>query len=266
MATLRRRADRGRRGESPRPACAGREGELQLPVSTVVADYTTKGDRSLATRLPEKWTEEFAHYLGWLLGDGCLSGNIVSTIYGNADDQADVLPRHRELVSWMNGDWEPKPSVQTNGTIQLRQGRRPIARFLEALGIGPSKAAGKRTPWAVDQAPPDIVAAFLQGLFDADGCVYNGLTSRYVGLGSASRELLVDVQRLFEPSGSSAGSMPCRRTRSQGFSYVGKGRVRATICRRPAYDLRISNTSIEQFAGFIGFSIGAKHEKLAFLC
>ena len=45
----------------------------------------------MSLRLPEKWTNEFAHYLGWLVGDGCISGNVVSTVYGGGDDQEAIL-------------------------------------------------------------------------------------------------------------------------------------------------------------------------------
>src|SRR5205814_9746213 len=107
----------------PAPAVAA---DGRLPVSTDVRHYAVKGDWSRLVRLPEKWTDEFAHYLGWLVGDGCIANDLVTTVYGNADDQKDVLPRHAGLLTWMNGDRPPKPSVQKNGTLQLRQSRRAI--------------------------------------------------------------------------------------------------------------------------------------------
>src|SRR5207244_1918767 len=78
--------------------------EQRLPVSTDAYDYMVKGDWSRSLRLPEKWTPEFAHYLGWLVGDGCISGDMVTTVYGGGDDQTHVLPQHAELLTWMNGD------------------------------------------------------------------------------------------------------------------------------------------------------------------
>ncbi|MDQ4132321.1 MAG: hypothetical protein M3179_03750, partial [Actinomycetota bacterium] len=91
--------------------------ELRLPVSSDLRDYQVKGDWSRSLRLPEKWSPELAHYLGWLVGDGCIAGEVVTTVYGGGDDQADVLPKHLELLAWMNGDRAPKPSVQANGTV-----------------------------------------------------------------------------------------------------------------------------------------------------
>ena len=181
---------------------------LTLPAPAVAADWAIPvqarlyalagkgGNASRAFRLPEKWTPELGHYLGWLVGDGCISGDVVSTVYGSDEEREHVLPAHRELAAEMNDGVISTPSVQANGTVQLRQSRRVVARFFEALGVSRKKAAEKVVPESIYQAPPEVVSAFLRGLFDADGCVYDGEKSRYVGLGSASRELLVGVQRL----------------------------------------------------------------------
>ena len=120
-------------------------------------------------RLPEEWTDEFAHYLGWLIGDGSTSGTMTTTIYGSQEDREEVLPRHVELVEWVNGDRPLKVSEQANGTAQLRLARRPFKRFLEALGVRSVHGPEKSVPWAIEQAPAAMVASFLQGLFDADG-------------------------------------------------------------------------------------------------
>ncbi len=234
----------------------------RLPVSTKVNSYAAKGDWSRSLRLPEKWTPELGHYLGWLVGDGCIAGDVVTSVYGNGDDQAHVLPRHLELLAWVNGDRAPTPSVQANGTVQLRQSRRVVARFLEALGISHAKAADKRVPWSVEQAPPEAVAAFLQGLFDADGCVYDGKNSRYVGLGSASKGLLQDVQRLLATFGVFSRIYNTQKADKQVFSHVRQDGTSATYTSRPMYDLRIANRSIATFAEHIGFGLPTKATKL----
>src|SRR5207245_436279 len=116
----------------------------------------------------------------------------------------------------------PKPSVQANGTMQLRQSRRVIARFLEALGVSDAKAGEKIVPWTIEQAPSDSMAAFLRGLFDADGCVYDGQKSRYIGLGSSSRRLLQGVQRLLSTFGISSRIYATRQASGESFTYVRK--------------------------------------------
>ncbi len=248
---------------------------LNLPAPAVAADPSIsalvrlyalagRGDRrSRGLELPEKWTPEFAHYLGWLVGDGCISGDTVSTVYGSAEEQEHVLPRHRELAAAMNAGVASTPSVQANGTVQLRQSRRAIARFFEALGVSRKKAAAKVVPDSVYEAPTDAVAAFLQGLFDADGCVYDDARSRYVGLGSSSRELLVGVQRLLSTFGVFSRVYATREGGEAAFTHERKDGTTASYTTGPMFDLRISGRSIAAFAEHIGFSLPGKVAKLA---
>ncbi len=245
----------------PAPAVAA---DARLPVSNRLYALAGKGDKKSRTfRLPEKWTPEVAHYLGWLVGDGCISGDVVTTVYGSEEEHEAVLPRHRELAAWMNGGDESKPSVQANGTLQLRQSRRVIARFFEALGVSRKKAGDKTVPEAIYKAPPDAVSAFLRGLFDADGCVYEGANSRYVGLGSSSRDLLVGVQRLLTTFGVFSRIYKIREAGEEsGFSYVRKDGSEANYVAGAFFDLRIANRSIARFAEHIGFALPSKQEKL----
>ncbi|MGD9999248.1 MAG: LAGLIDADG family homing endonuclease, partial [Ilumatobacteraceae bacterium] len=235
-----------------------------LPVASDAASLVA-GDRRLATSLalPEKWTEELGHYLGWLVGDGAISGDMVTTVYGNADDRDDVMPAHRLLLTDIGGS-VPKPSVQANGTVQLRSGRRAFAAQLCALGVSDSRAAEKVVPWAINEAPSEVVAAFLRGLFDADGCVYDGVKSRYVGLGSASKRLLQGAQRLLTTLGISS-SIYATRTSSVGgvFPYTTVAGDEQTYSAGPMFDLRISAGSIRRFADVVGFTVGSKRDKLA---
>ena len=232
--------------------------DRSLPVSTDPAAYAAKGDRSTAIRLPEKWTAEFAHYLGWLVGDGCVSGEVVSTIYGSAEDREHILPAHLDLVTWMNGDRAPTPSTQRNGTVQLRQSRRVIRRFLDALGISHAKAHEKRVPWSVRQAPPDIVASFLRGLFDADGCVYSGSNGREVSLGSVSIALLRDVQCLLTTLGITSRIYRGRKANEDAFAYVRTDGTFAIYESRETFVLRVSPVSMATFASQIGFGLPRK--------
>jgi len=247
----------------PAPAVDAR---YDIPVSANAAFYRQKGDHtSLPVELPSRWTPEFAHYLGWLVGDGFVSEKleVAGTVYGSLEDQEVVLPVHRGLVAEMHAGFESRLSVQANGVQQLRIGRKAFARFFEALGVSTGRAARKVVPWSIRQAPPDIAAAFLRGLFDADGCVYNGRTNRYVGLASRSVALVRDVQRLLTTFG--IASRVYRQTRNgSSFTYIRKdGQSVEYGTERTAYDLRISGRYISRFAEEVGLSLRSKMEKLA---
>jgi ribonucleoside-diphosphate reductase alpha chain len=232
----------------------------RLPVPTDVASYTGKGDHSAPMTLPEKWDPEFAHLLGWLLGDGSFSGNVISAIYGSAEDQEAILPRHQELFSELNGGREPGISVQKNGTVQLRLSRRALASFFEALGLKRVKAAEKDVPWSILQAPTDIVGAFLRGLFDADGTVVNQTVkaTRYVGLGSRSIDLLRSVQVLLSSLGITSCIYANAKGGASGFAYTGRDGAQRFYESGVGYDLRIAGENIDRFAALIGFQLPSK--------
>jgi ribonucleoside-diphosphate reductase alpha chain len=236
-----------------------------LPVSSDPAAYRRVGDHRRPIALPEKWSPELAHYLGWLVGDGsATSDQTLAAIYGSAEDREHVLPRHSELVTEINGGVTPKLSVQANGTVQQRLSRRQAVAFFRALGLRPAKGPAKSVPSSVLQAPPEIVASFLQGLFDADGCVRRDDDKGcYVGLGSTSRGLLVGVQRLLTTFGITSTIRAGRAAGDSGFSYRRKGDGTTVSYRSHAmFDLRITGTSMLEFARRIGFSLPRKAQAL----
>ena len=239
--------------------------DLCLPVSGDVDSYRSKGDHGDPLRFPEEWSPEFAHYLGWLVGDGSTSGATTSTIYGSAEDRAEILPRHAELIEWINGDRPLKVSEQANGTAQLRMARRPFKRFIEALGVGSVKGPEKTVPWSIRQSPAPIAAAFLRGLFDADGCVvHNQAKGSYVGLGSVSNELLREVQILLTTFGVSSRIYKVHDGSMSGhLPYTNKDGEQVSYGRSPSYDLRVTSASIGAFAQHIGFSLSRKSALLS---
>jgi ribonucleoside-diphosphate reductase alpha chain len=243
------------------------DARYELPVSRDAADYRGKGDHtSMPVELPTDWTPDFAHYLGWLVGDGFVSDHleVAGTVYGTIEDQEVVLPGRRELVTRMHGGFESRLSVQANGTQQVRIGRKAFARFFAALGLSTGRAAKKAVPWSIMQAPHDIVASFLQGLFDADGCVRDGgAKGRYVGLGSRSERLVQDVQRLLTSFGISSRIYAHERL-TPSVTYVRRNGDEVTYASDgPTYDLRISGSSLRRFAAEIGFRLHSKADRLA---
>ncbi|MGH8915099.1 MAG: LAGLIDADG family homing endonuclease, partial [Acidimicrobiia bacterium] len=235
-----------------------------MPVSTDPASYQLrKSSRKYPVNLPEKWTEEFAHYLGWLVGDGSVTDDIVVTVYGTSEEQQSTMVVHQELLTKINGGFAPKPTAMGNGTYQLRIGRNAFRRFLKALGVSQAKAGEKRVPWSIFEAPKPIVAAFLRGLYDADGCVRYGDTTRYVGLASASKELLRDVQQLLDTFGVHGSIYSSKRKEAPTFEYTTKdGDRRSYKGRSEINDLRVMGRDLERFFADIGFELSYKNDIL----
>ncbi|MFQ5523305.1 MAG: LAGLIDADG family homing endonuclease [Acidimicrobiia bacterium] len=233
-----------------------------IPVSTDPSSYQRQSSRKYAVRLPEKWSEDLAHYLGWLVGDGSITDTTAVTIYGTTEEQHTAMLLHRELLAEMNGGHAPKPVEMGNGTYQLRATRGAIRKFFEALGVSRSKAADKRVPWSVFEAPKPIVAAFLRGLYDADGCVRWGETTRYVGLGSVSKGLLRDVQQLLDTFGVHGSIYGERKPQPKAFAYTTKAGEHRTYAGHQGFDLRIMGKDLERFFDAIGFGLAVKDDIL----
>jgi ribonucleoside-diphosphate reductase alpha chain len=232
--------------------------EWAIPVTTDADAYRGKGEGEHEWRLPEVWSEELAHYLGWLIGDGSTSGSTTATIYGSPEDREEMLPRHQELVEWINGGRPLKVSEQANGTAQLRLSRRVFKRWLETLGVRSVTGEHKVVPWSIEQAPPEIVAAFLRGLFDADGCAVSKRSNCYVGLGSISPELLRGVQRLLSTFGVSSRIYTANNAGQSRFTYERADGSTVRYQRHASYDLRIFGSSVTRFAAEIGFGLQRK--------
>ncbi len=213
---------------------------------------------------PSEWSEELGHYLGWLVGDGSTSAGIVTSIYGSAEDRDEILPKHADLVASLNGGKTPKVSEQSNGTAQLRLTKHIQHRWVSALGVLPVKSPSKRVPSSVLQAPPEVMSSFLQGLFDADGTVIsNRDRGAYVGLGSASKNLLQDVQRLLTTFGIFSRIYKIRDASESGiFEYTRRDGSHAEYGNSAGYDLRITGQSADRFAAEIGFSLSRKRALL----
>jgi ribonucleoside-diphosphate reductase alpha chain len=239
--------------------------DWQLPVSVDERSYRRTGDHRRTVRIPEKWTGELAHYMGWLTGDGSVSGNVLATIYGGDEEQRTLMPRHQSLLAELDGDRAPKPSLLDNGTTQLRLSRRPLARFFAALGVTSAKAPDRRVPVSVFSAPQEVVASYLRGLFDADGCAVDQTSNgtRYVALGSSSEGLLQDAQRLLATFGIVSRIYRTAEAASDGgFSDARKDGSRARYPRAAAHQLRITGRSLRVYAAAVGFALPSKAARL----
>jgi ribonucleoside-diphosphate reductase alpha chain len=233
-----------------------------LPSLAIDAARIARG-RPLA-HVPDKWTPELAAYLGWLLGDGCLTKAGAVTVYAGTWEQNDLLPRHQMLVERITGV-HAKPSVQANGTVQLRAMRGRFAMFLELLGVTRGRAESKLVPESLFEAPEDVLCAFLKALFDADGCVVDQDVkgTRYIGLGSRSEELLIGVQELLASLGILARVYQTSRGKEASFHHVRKDGSEVTYgSTGPSYDLRITGRHMARFAERIGFDHPEKAARL----
>ncbi len=230
----------------------------ELPHAARQASIRAKGEHVDDMHFPDEWSADLAHYLGWLVGDGSTS-NTIATVYGSAEDRTEILPNHQELVESINGGRCIKVSEQSNGTAQLRLGRGAFRRFLEGLGVTRSVGAAKRVPSQIFEAPPEIMASFLQGLFDADGTmIHDNVKGSYASLGSSSPQLLREVQQLLSTFGITSRIYLTRKGSEDGYKHRTPTGEIVHYRQSDGYQLRISSRSLDLFAADIGFRLSRK--------
>jgi hypothetical protein len=156
-------------------------------------------------------TETWGRILGLFTGDGSFGGK--TAIRFSCDGQ------DADLIKMLMADLEvagfraTTDSVTTWGGEVLRRrtvntASAHLCRFLAALGAGrPHSETGQRwertlrVPDAIFRSPESVRAAFLAGLFEADGCA----TRSAVSLTTRSEDLARDVQRLLWSIGIPSG-------------------------------------------------------------
>jgi ribonucleoside-diphosphate reductase alpha chain len=236
-----------------------------LPVKvTASARSCSRGGTVTYQELPERWSEGLAELTGHLTGDGSLTDVQTQWIYGGDDAEDGITDSHegplRELIGGISRADMP------NQAVQLRAGSSAVREFFRGLGVTTARAHEKRVPAAIFTAPTEIQAAFLRGLFGADGCVSRvetgGKATRYVGLGSRSESLLRDVQRLLSAFGIRGRVYESSHSEERHLSYTRIDGTVVTYESRQGFDLRITGSDLERFADMIGFSTPRKNVAL----
>src|SRR5207244_3558190 len=155
----------------------------------------TRGGKATYREWPDQWSEGLGQLLGHLVGYGWMTDVQTGWVYGGDDIDDGLCGSHEGMLRELIGGVSRQE--MDNGTVQLRAGSEAVRTFFRRLGVGTGRAHEKRVPDSVFTAPAEVQAAFLRGLFGADGCVTENRvkSSRYAGLGSTSEGLLKDVQK-----------------------------------------------------------------------
>ena len=167
-----------------------------VPLPVLDQAYYT-GDRHL--RVPDAVTAELAELVGYFMGDGSLHAKGIRLCV--ADEDADVVERLSILAK---GAFGITPAVRAcEGYREVTLGSVRIARWWQAAGFAKElpeddhKGKGwvPRIPSAILEAnDPVVYAAFLRGLFEADGTVLDGVPSvstAHAGFADEIRSMLL---------------------------------------------------------------------------
>jgi replicative DNA helicase len=165
------------------------------------------GDRIAAPRrLPllskGELAEDEARLLGYLIADGSYRRHGAVSL-SNADpevieDAAQIVQRRFSIPARPKPHWSGTLQVEFSVPRGYGPGRNPLVNWLKLLGIHGETTTEKRIPQVVFEAPPEVIAAFLGGLWAGDGSVfyrskYRSWSLKYT---STSMELLRGVHHL----------------------------------------------------------------------
>src|SRR6266536_3266931 len=225
--------------DSPTPA---EDASWAFPIKVeALARSHSRGGTTIERELPDRWSEGLGELMGHLVGDGWLTDVQTGWVYGGDDIDDELCGSHEGMLRELIGGVSRQD--MDNGTVQLRAGSEAVRMFFRRLGVSSGRANEKRVPNSVFSAPIDVQAAFLRGLFGADGCVSrveSGKASRYVGLGSRSDALLRDVQRLLNAFGIRSRIYEISGSKNTKFSYTRADGTATSYESKQGFDLRIT--------------------------
>jgi ribonucleoside-diphosphate reductase alpha chain len=231
----------------------------ELPVKVAAAKSFKRGGTVTYQDLPDRWSEGLGELTGHLVGDGWLTEVQTGWVYGGDDIDDGLADAHEGLLRELIGGVSRQQ--MNDGTVQLRAGSEAVRELFRGLGVTTARAHHKRVPAAVLSAPSEVQAAFLRGLFGADGCVSRNSGNRgchYVGLGSRSEALLRDAQRLLSTFAIRGRIYTVRESGAPSFSYTRIDGTTVEYQSRQGFDLRVTGSDLERFADAIGFSTPRK--------
>ncbi|WP_045233681.1 adenosylcobalamin-dependent ribonucleoside-diphosphate reductase [Deinococcus pimensis] len=195
-------------------------------------------------RTPDRLSEELAFWLGYLWGDGFVSGNRVGFAVTHGSPMMQEGPRLFRDLFGLEMRVEQKDNDRS---VVFVTRSTALVRWLELNGLLKGKASDLEVPRSVRQAPRPVLGAFLRGLFEADGTLLHG----YPQLSTASRRFAEDVVVLLGGLG-----IPAKLTRYGVLAnrYSDREHFRLNV---------VSAKGLERFVERVGWLSDSRFEALA---
>ena len=212
--------------------------------AVTLAPLSETHPNSKPIRTPETLNERLAFFLGYLWGDGFVSGNRVGFAVAHGSPMMAETPK---LFSELFGLEVRLEQKENDKSVIFVTRSAALVAWLKQNGLDKGRARDLVLPKAVRQAPRPVVGAFLRGLFEADGSVTVG----YPTLASSSKKLLQEVSVMLAGLGIPA-TMRGVAARTDRYS------------KRPMYHVKVvSAKGHERFLERVGYVSGSRFEVLA---
>ncbi len=144
-------------------------------------------------KLPSILDEELAFFLGYLAGDGFIatkaSDHRIGVSVAHTSYLMEEMPALMERLFGVNVHRWQKPGDRS---VTFVIDNRAVKEFLLLNGFDKPDSRSVCVPRLIRQSPPEVVGAYLRGLFEADGALSHG----YPTLMTTSKRLAKEVATL----------------------------------------------------------------------
>ncbi|MBI5029667.1 MAG: adenosylcobalamin-dependent ribonucleoside-diphosphate reductase [Chloroflexi bacterium] len=187
----------------------------------------TKGHgNQVMPQLPSVLDEDLAFFMGCLVGDGFVAAqqddHRVGVSVSHTSYLMSEMPLLLERLFGVPVHVQQKPDDRS---VTLVMDNRAVKDFLSLNALTKARSRDASVPRLIRQSPPEIVGAFLRGLFEADGSLSNG----YPNFTTTSPRLAEEVATLL----IGLGCPVHLRSVTPGVTHYGKNAV---------YHVRITST------------------------
>ena len=169
--------------------------------------------------LPKTMTAPLARLLGYLVSDGDYNGGHIQQRVRVSVSDIDILNDFRNIVSDLFGI----PCSTSGDETSLVRGKEgpainssfcsvDVRKWLEeSCGVSRETARTKKIPSSILKAPKHIIASFLTGLYEGDGCIFVGKTKydSYIDYTSTSKVLSRQIHMILLNMGVTASFRKC---------------------------------------------------------
>jgi len=160
--------------------------ELDLSFEQFLENYTDPYlYRNIS--LPKELSEQFAQFIGYYVGDGCVETDRITFFEQNKQVALDYQKNFDKFFK-MNSSYKFRKAKNYH---QIRFNSRPLVRLVKNEFPEIKKTLDSQIPEKILKSPDKVVAAFLKGFFDAEGYVSH---TSGIGLGINNKKLAQQIQ------------------------------------------------------------------------
>ena len=150
--------------------------------------------------LPRLLDEEFAFFLGYLAGDGFVAAQPDDHRLGVSVAHSSYLMEEMPaLLARLFGVTVHTQQKVNDRSVTFVIDNRAVKDFLQLNGLDKLRSRHVSVPRLIRQSPPEIVGAYLRGLFEADGSLSHGYPSLMTTSARLAEEVAVLLTGLGAP-------------------------------------------------------------------